>query len=181
MCFHVGYLFLTPGRWYDKSDFSHLSIIEENADLGHLFFSLRENMSRAPTVCSNTGADLPNASPSPLPCFTSPHVKHPLLLLTAHCAQLSAALRLIYGSPRPSPPPLSLPLPRWCNNGGGLLLPSYRGKVEITLTQGLAVSVTEGPRTVQMRFPSFVIRNTIRKKAKRCKNKADKKKKMPLW
>lgn len=38
VCFHVGYLFLTPGRWYDKSDFSHLSIIEENADLDHYFF-----------------------------------------------------------------------------------------------------------------------------------------------
>lgn len=66
-------------------------------------FSLIKNMSQAPTVCSNTGADLPNTSPSLLPCFTSPHVKRPLLLLTAHCAQLSAALRLIYGSPHPSP------------------------------------------------------------------------------
>lgn len=60
-------------------------------------------------------------------------------------------------------------------------MPSYRGKVEITLTQGLAVSVTKAPRTVQIRSPSFVIRNTIRKKAKRCKNKADKKKKKCLF
>lgn len=80
------------------------------------------------------------------PCFTAPHVKHPLLLLTAHRAQLSAALRLIYGS---TPHTATLfPSARWCNNRGGLLLPSYRGKVEITLSQGLAVSVTKALRTV---------------------------------
>lgn len=77
----------------------------------------------------------------------------------------------------PTPLLLSLPLPRWCNNGGGLLLPSYRGKVEITLAQGLAVSVTKAPRTVQIRFPSFVIRNTIRKRQNNVKTRQIKKKK----
>lgn len=115
-------------------------------------------------LCAQTqGQTFPPRHSACCPVFTSPHVKHPLLLLTAHCARLSAALRLIYGS-TPHHPSLSLPLPRWCNNGGGLLLPSYRGKVEITLTQGLAASVTKAPRTVQIPFPSFVIRNTIRRR-----------------
>lgn len=52
------------------------------------------------TVRVKSGKNLVN---SLLPCFTCPHVKPPLLLPTAHCAQLSAALRLIYGTTHPPP------------------------------------------------------------------------------
>lgn len=70
-----------------------------------LFF-LTESIFRVPLRTQNTSINLAN---SLLPGFTSPHVKHPPLLLTAHCAQLSAALRLIYGSTPPSNPPPTPP------------------------------------------------------------------------
>lgn len=106
----------------------HCYFLAENVPLSSSVWNARAQTTR---TCTHTRE--PACRPVLL-IFTSPHVKHPPLLLTAHQAQLSVALRLIYG--RPS-------LPRWCNNRGGLLLPSYGGKVEKTLTQ---VSLSPLPR-----------------------------------
>lgn len=113
-CFHV--------CWWQVSDTTKVisaicQSLRKRQTCATFFFSPWQKMRPVlPLGCSNTGTELPSASLSLLPCFASPRVKHPLLLLTAHCAQLSAALRLIYGSPpAPPPPPLSHP-PSLCRD-----------------------------------------------------------------
>lgn len=65
-------------------------------------------------LCAQTqGRTFPPRRSACCPVFTSPHVKHPLLLLTAHCARLSAVLRIIYGS---TPLPIRLSLSLCCDD-----------------------------------------------------------------
>lgn len=119
-----------------------------------LLFFLIENISLVP-LCAQTLAQI--AQPAALfyisTCEAPTALAHSSLCSAKCCFEIN-----IWRHP-PSTP-LS-PSAWWCNNRGGLLLPSYRGKVEITLSQGLTVSVTKAPRTVQVPFSSFVIHYKI--------------------